>query len=213
MLNFYDLTLPISENTLLYPGDSAPLLAKESDIKKGDDLTASHLSINCHVGTHVDGPAHFLGDGETLDELGLERFHGPALVCDFPDCDVITLKNVQNFEIPECHHILLKTKNSTLLQQETFLQDYCTLSPEAAEWLCEHQPLSVGIDYYSLDPYQGENGFPAHLVLARAGIPVYVCLNLQEVSSGPYVFSGFPLRLFGTEASPVRAVLMKTCQE
>ncbi len=204
----FDLSVPLFRDTFVYPGDSPPILTKSSNLEKGDALTASHLSMNCHVGTHVDAPAHFLGDGENLDELRLDRFHGPAMVYEFLDRDVITQTDIQNVSVLERHHILLKTKNSELLECKTFSSSYCTVSPEVAEWLCERQPLSVGFDYYSLDPYQEDGGFPAHTILARAGIPVYVCLNLKDVSSGHYVFSGFPLRLLGAEASPVRAVLM-----
>lgn len=206
----WDISLPISSKTIVYPGDSSPHLTNISDIENGDALTASHLSMNCHVGTHVDAPAHFLGDGETLDELRLGRFQGPAVVYEYLNCDVIGPQNFQLIDIPERHHIFLKTRNSELLQRDTFSSTYCTVSPVVAEMLCALQPLSVGFDYYSLDPYQGEGGFPAHTVFARAGIPVYVCLNLKDVPAGEYLFSGFPLRLPGAEASPVRAVLMRT---
>jgi len=213
----FDLTLPLTEKTLRYPGDTSPIVKKETDIENGDALTASYFSMNCHIGTHVDAPAHFLGDGETLDELRLGRFHGLAVVYDYLDCAVIGPKDLQMVHSPERHHILLKTRNSALLQCETFSSTYCTVSPEAAELLCGHQPLSVGFDYYSLDPFQADGGFPAHTVFARAGIPVYVCLNLKDVPAGEYVFSGFPLRLVGAEASPVRAVLMpavgRSCSE
>ncbi|MGB0910420.1 MAG: cyclase family protein, partial [Nitrospirales bacterium] len=174
MPTVFDLSLPLSEHTLRYPGDSSPIFTKESDIENGDRLTVSHLSINCHVGTHVDAPAHFLGDGETLGELRLGRFHGPAIVYEVLDCDVIMRGDLQDVNTSGRHHMFLKTKNSQLLQLDTFSSNYCTVSPEVAEWLCTLQPFSVGFDYYSLDPYEGNDGFPAHTVFARAGIPVYV---------------------------------------
>ncbi|GJL52319.1 MAG: polyketide cyclase [Nitrospirales bacterium] len=212
MSDMLDLTLPLTEKILRYPGDSLPIFKKETDIERGDVLTVSHLSMNCHAGTHVDAPAHFLGDGETLDELRLGRFHGPAVVYEYLDCDVIASQDLRAAQIPERHHMFLKTRNSELLQRDTFSSTYCTVSPDAAELLCALQPLSVGFDYYSLDPYEEETGFPAHTVFARAGIPVYVCLNLKDVPVGEYLFSGFPLRLAGAEASPVRAVLMQAVE-
>ncbi len=207
---FLDLTLPISPLVLRYPGDPQPVIERETDISKGDALTASHFSMNCHVGTHVDAPAHFLKDGVTLEGLPLERFYGPAVVRELLDRDVIGIEDLKDAHLPAQRHLLLKTRNSELLQLDTFSQNYCTLSPEAANVLCGLQPLSVGFDYYSLDPYQDDGAFPAHTILARFGIPVYVCLNLLEVLAGEYLFSGFPLRLAGVEASPVRAVLVKS---
>ena len=210
MQEVFDITLPLSGKTLHYPGDSTLVFKKESDIAQGDSLTASHVSMNCHIGTHVDAPAHFLGDGETLDELRLGRFHGSAIVYEILDCDVITRQDLPELKTSDRHHVFLKTKNSELLQLEEFSSSYCTVSTDVAEWLCTLQPLSVGFDYYSLDPYEGSNGFPSHTVFARAGIPVYVCLNLKDIPPGDYEFSGFPLRLLEAEASPVRAVLMKS---
>jgi arylformamidase len=67
----YDLTLTISPTTLTYPEDPSPAISRTTDLSQGDSLTASHLSLNCHVGTHVDAPAHFIAHGATLEELGL----------------------------------------------------------------------------------------------------------------------------------------------
>lgn len=195
---------------LRYPGDPHPVIKRETDISKGDALTASHFSMNCHVGTHVDAPAHFLKDGATLDELPLERFYGTAVVTELLDCDVIGIEDLKDAYLLAQRHLLLKTRNSELLQRDTFSQNYCTLSSEAAKVLCGLHPLSVGFDYYSLDPYQEDGSFPAHTILAQFGIPIYVCLNLLDVPAGEYLFSGLPLRLEGVEASPVRAVLVES---
>ena len=33
-----------------------------------------------HGGTHLDAPIHFFKDGETVDEISLERLIGPGVV-------------------------------------------------------------------------------------------------------------------------------------
>ena len=204
----FDITLKLSSHTLLYPGDPAPLVTRTSDLRQGDSLTTSHLSVSCHVGTHVDSPAHFIEHGATLDDLPLDSFYGPAVVVELVGKAVIEVADFTSVEIPTSHHILLKTDNSAFLKLDTFASSYCVLSPKAAEYLADLNPLSVGFDYYSLDPYQ-ENGLhPAHTTLARANIPVFVCLDLGEIQPGGYLFAGFPLRLAGAEASPVRALLI-----
>ncbi|MBN1344414.1 MAG: cyclase family protein [Phycisphaerae bacterium] len=203
----FDITLEVSGATLVYPGDAAPVIERVSDIREGDALTASRLSMGCHVGTHVDAPAHFLADGATVDELSLECFHGPAVVVDMRGKDVIGRSDVEAAGLPEGHHILLKTDNSLLLRQTTFSERYCTVSAEAAACLAARRPRAIGFDYYSLDPVETRT-YAAHVALARAGIPVFVCLDLSEVPPGGYTFVGLPLRLRGVEAAPVRAVLM-----
>lgn len=201
-----DITLSIDGRLVVYPGDPIPRVHRLSSIAEGATLTASSLEIGCHVGTHVDAPLHFLRDGASLDKLSLDHFHGPAHVVDMGERDAITAEDVATVRVPAGTHILFKTKNSQLLKQRSFRKDYCYVTPEAAEVLLALEPLSIGIDYYSLDPPEG-GSFPSHLVLARRGLPVFVCLDLGEVEPGEYRLSAFPLKVPGLEASPVRALL------
>ena len=195
----------------MYPGDAPPRIQRLSDLKRGDALTASSFAMGCHVGTHVDAPAHFLADGTLLEELPLESFYGPALVIGQDGKRSIEKTDVEGLPIPPRHHILLKTDNGSLLTKNSFSEDFCSLSSEAAEYLCEVNPLSIGWDYYTLDRVTHSATFPAHTVLAQANIPVFVCLNLLDIAEGRYWFAGFPLRLEGVEGAPVRAILM--CEE
>lgn len=203
-----DITLPLSSGTLVYPGDSPPDIQRVSDLNAGDVLTASRFTLGCHVGTHVDAPAHFLAQGKMLDELPLESFYGPAVVIGIQGKPSIEKADLEGFSLPRQYHILIKTENGVLLNAKTFSEKFCTLTTEAAKYLCQLNPLSIGWDYYSLDPVTSSETFPAHRVLAQADIPVFVCLNFRGVAEGSYGFSGFPLRLEGVEGSPVRAILI-----
>ena len=109
---FYDLTLTISPTTLTYPGDPPPTISRTMDMSQGDSLTASHLSLNCHVGTHVDAPAHFIAQGATLEELPMECFYGPAMVINLEGKQVIEISDLLSYDLPPSRHILLKTDNS-----------------------------------------------------------------------------------------------------
>ena len=176
-------------------------------LEKGHPLNVTELSLPCHAGTHVDAPAHFVAGGTTVDHLPLESLLGPAVVLDLPDRDVIRPADLAAVEVPAAHHVLLKTRNSALLRGARFVETYCHLAPEAAAWLCERRPRSLGFDYYSLDPIAADD-FPAHTIAARADVPVFVCLALAEVPAGRYTFLGLPLPLVAAEAAPVRALLM-----
>ncbi len=204
---FFDITLPLSNHTLVYPGDSPPDIQRVSDLKHGDLLTASTFTMGCHVGTHVDAPGHFLPQGMMLDKLPLQSFYGPALVLGQEGKQVIEKTDVERMSILPKHHIFLKTDNGVLLNSKVFSKEFCTLSTQAAEYLCTLNPLSIGWDYYSLDPLANSDTFPAHTIFAQANIPVFVCLNLKDVAEGRYGFSGFPLRLENVEGAPVRAIL------
>jgi arylformamidase len=214
-----DITVPMGPDLVVYPGDTPPVVRRIGSIAQGAPLTASEIAIGCHVGTHVDAPAHFIAGGLTVDQLALNHFYGPAVVVEFPsrpstslravslsNGERITAEEVSRAAIPPGRHVLIKTRNSDLLALSQFRSDYCYLTPQAAELLLELRPLSVGFDYYSLDP-PGESAFPAHHAIARAGLPAFVCLDLKHVEPGAYTFVALPLPLVGVEAIPVRAVL------
>ena len=204
-----DITLPLSRDTVLYPGDFPPEIHRVSDLNAGDSLTTSVVTLGCHIGTHVDAPAHFLAQGKMVHELPLESFFGPTLVINQQEKGLISKSDLENLSIPSQVHIFFKTDNGILLKANMFSEEYCVLSRSAAEYLCQLNPLSVGWDYYSLDSFRDLNVFPAHMAFAQANIPVFVCLNLNDVPEGQYGFSGFPLRLEGVEGAPVRAILFQ----
>ena len=204
----YDLTLTLSSSTLTYPGDTSPSITRTMDLSKGDPLTASHLSLNCHVGTHVDAPAHFIAGGAFLKELPMECFYGPAVVLNLEGKEVIEVSDLIPHHLPPFHHVLLKTDNSRLLSHPHFSESYCVLSPDAASYLLTKTPRSIGFDYYSLDPLGSPDRFPSHRIVAESNLPVFVCLDLSELPSGQFNFFGFPLRMENVEASPVRAILL-----
>lgn len=211
--NPIDITLALNEHTILYPGDRPIELSRIMEISKGADLNMSEIkSFNIHVGTHVDLPSHFIDNGLMLEDYALSSFMGEAVVCEILDVARIDKKHIQDLKLNNEQHIILKTCNSKLLTETSFNPDYCFLTKAACEELLKFKPKSIGFDYYSLDP-SDSTSFDAHMVFAQANVPVFVCLDLNDVQPGPYVFSGTPLALTGVEASPVRAVLFEYASE
>jgi arylformamidase len=206
---YIDISLPIERDMLLYPGDAPPRLHKLLSLERGDALTSSELSIGCHVGTHVDAPAHFCRDGATVDQLGLEHFEGLAVVVEVQNVGRIEASDLNRAEIPLSHHVLLKTDNSRYLRSTQFNPHHCYVTPDAVDYILSCNPLSIGFDYYSLDP-PSDSLFPAHTMVARRGIPVFVCLDLSKIQAGIYEFSAIPMPVIGAEGMPVRALLRKT---
>jgi arylformamidase len=128
-----DVSLPITGDMLLYPGDHAPVLRQLASLKHGDRLTLTELTIGCHVGTHVDAPAHFIHDGPTVDQLDREHFAGPATVLDLTGRTVITRGDLEQRSLPGSRHLFLKTDNSLLLKSNRFVNDYCHLTFRAPD--------------------------------------------------------------------------------
>jgi arylformamidase len=202
----YDLTLELDANVLLYPGDEAPNIRRTSSLDAGDSLTASTFEMNCHVGTHVDAPAHFLAAGAMLSDFSVDAFMGPAVVLDLRGRVEIDSEHLIALGPAPRHHVLLRTDNSDDLRRGHYNHDHAYLTAAAADYLASLQPLSIGFDYYSVDSSRAGT-YAAHRIFAAHGLLVYVCLDLGKTPAGSYAFHGLPLRLSGVEAAPVRAIL------
>ena len=68
----------------------------------------------------------------------------------------------------------------------------------------------VGIDYMTIERPRAlrEKGKNIHQILLGKGIPILETLDLREVKEGEYILFCFPLKLSGSDGSPVRAVLV-----
>ena len=209
MRDIIDLTLPIGPDLPVYPGDPHPERRLVSDLAKGDPVTASVLTLGAHIGTHVDLPAHFIDGGRSLGDYPIDAFIGPAQVLDLSDVDqAIEQARLTRETIPEDHHLLLKTRNSSVSRSPVFRGDYVFLDPAAASHLLATRPRSIGIDGYSLDPADSDT-FPSHRLCAERGLPVFVCLDLGPAEAGPYGFAGLPLSYPALEGAPVRATVWR----
>ena len=64
----------------VYPGDPRPVPERTCSMARGDLYNLTSLSLCAHNGTHVDAPFHFLREGKTVDQMGLEPFVGECYV-------------------------------------------------------------------------------------------------------------------------------------
>jgi arylformamidase len=205
----YDITLTITPQSIVWPGDAPVVIKHTSSIALGDNANVSEISMSCHTGTHVDAPHHFLNNGVTVDDLSLDLLVGRAYVLHLPDVNMITASVLMQADIPpRTRRLLFKTRNSDLWANgnREFQTDFVALSVDAAELLVDRNVKVVGIDYLSIAPYK--MGTPVHTILLNAGVVVIEGLDLSQVSQGRYTLHCLPLKLGGTDGAPTRAVLV-----
>ncbi|HUW85722.1 MAG TPA: cyclase family protein, partial [Methanoregula sp.] len=77
-MKIIDITRQLSEDILIYPGDTPPVFRQEDH---GHYLITS-LHLSTHTGTHIDAPAHYLKTGTTIDTIPLSHVMGPCRVLD-----------------------------------------------------------------------------------------------------------------------------------
>ena len=70
-MKIHDITLTISSNLAVWPGDPAIDLHRVSKIEEGEICNITQMDISVHTGTHVDAPYHFIKSGSTVESLSL----------------------------------------------------------------------------------------------------------------------------------------------
>jgi arylformamidase len=205
----YDITLTITPQSVVWPGDSPVVIRHTSSIASGDNSNVTEITMSCHTGTHVDAPHHFLNNGITVNDLSLDLLVGRAYVLYLPDVSLITASTLIQADIPpRTRRLLFKTRNSNFWANgnKEFQTDFVGLSVDAAELLVDRNVKLVGIDYLSIAPYK--MGTPVHTILLNAGVVVIEGLDLSQVSQGRYTLHCLPLKLGGTDGAPTRCILV-----
>lgn len=201
-----DISLPLHEGTIVYPGNPSIEIEEISSATSGSVI--SKIVFGSHTGTHVDAPQHVIRGGEPLDQIPLETFVGNCRVIDCTKDEVSVKRETlesQNFQKGE--RILLKTNNS-LRGFETFYEDYIFVSPEAAQYLAEKEVSLVAIDYLSIKQRGSKDNSP-HTNLLEKNIPIIEGVDLSKAEAGEYFLVLLPLKFMKMDGAPARAILMK----
>jgi arylformamidase len=205
----HDISLPISETLVTWPGDPAVHINRIFDLAAGDQATVSKITMGVHTGTHIDAPAHFVAGGDTIEHLDLNVLVGRALVVELGDVPAITAEVLEELSIPPTvERLLFRTGNSLFWAAGTpeFQKKFVAISEDGAHWLAASKIRLVGIDYLSVAPFS--EPVPTHNILLANNIVVVEGLNLAEVDAGFYKLVCLPLLITGCEAAPVRAILI-----
>ena len=99
-MTIYDISLPISESLIVWPGDPGIGITLTSHVDRGDMATVSRLDLGAHIGTHVDAPAHFFSGAAGVDTLDLDLLVGPALVFHALEADALSARVLADLGIP-----------------------------------------------------------------------------------------------------------------
>lgn len=202
---FYDITRTIGLDTLTFPGDTPLELERLALMSSGDSYNLTAMRASCHTGTHLDAPWHFVDAGARLSDLPLSRFIMRAHVVDATQRSAIGLEAVAGLQLEPGDAVLFKTDNAGL-SRAAFSEQVSGLTPALAQHLAQLGVGLAGIDYLSIE--LGADGtYPVHAILLGAGMLILEEADLSHVPPGTYRLYCLPLRLYQTEAAPVRAVL------
>lgn len=206
-MDILDISLPLHPDVPCWPGKSPLALKPMRDMSRGDQCTCHAISMDIHLGTHIDAPCHFIRDGATVDKIPIATMVGPCRVVEFLEDGAYEIP-AQIMAEHSVERVLFKTRNSKLLSFSKFDPKFVALSESLAANLVERGVRLVGIDYFSVDCFESENK-AVHRTLLQAGVVILEGINLSAVEPGDYELVALPLNIRGAEGSPVRAILMR----
>ena len=210
-MKWIDATLPMKPETVHWPGHPLYTVNEMMSMSRGDVMNVTSFTMCSHFGTHIDAPRHYLADGTSVDEIKPEILIGPCLVVEYPLREHIPASFINELNLEGVSRLLIKTLNSRFLRKTEFQENFVALLPEAASSLVENGIKLLGMDGYSIGPFDPMLGQPVHQIFLSAG-PDQVAIeevDLLEVSPGDYELLAIPLRLSGLEAAPARVLLSK----
>ena len=197
--------------------------AQHDDIRETFGLKYSsatmYLSLGDHSGTHVDSPSHFNPDPKAaaIDEMPLEDFFTEAVCLDLSHKPLKTDISIADLEKAEkAAGITIQAGDTVLLYTgfaektlgtPAFITDFQGLTKESAEWLGAKGIRMFGVE--AISPGRpGKTNFEVHNVCRDMGFThIEGLINLGAVAGkGRFRFIGFPLKIKGGTASPIRAV-------
>jgi arylformamidase len=187
---YVDLSVAVNEKTPVYPGD-APVKIESAAIFERDGWTDHIVSVNTHVGTHMDAPLHMIKDGKTLDQIPLDQCTGRGLIV--PAEKDITLDAVKRAGIQEGDIVLFRTGMSERYHEPIYFEKYPVMPEAVAHYLVEQKVKMVGVDTGSVD---NADHFPIHKILLGGGVLIIENLtNLDKLPSGPCKIYALPMKL------------------
>ncbi len=143
----YDISLTIYPGMPVWPDHPPIALDTVKSIDRGGSSNVSLLHIGTHTATHVDAPRHFIPGASGIDGTGPEVLLGPARLFQLPEARYIDRNLLEGLDLKGVERLLFGTRNSALLKQRQFEQDYAFISEDAARYLVDMGIKLVGVDY------------------------------------------------------------------
>ncbi|HYZ49255.1 MAG TPA: cyclase family protein [Nitrososphaeraceae archaeon] len=211
-MKIVDLTLEITSDMITFPGYPMPNLIKWSkfDIQ---GYVSEVVFLSTHTGTHMDAPFHFNPNGQTIDQVEVNRYicnNAILMKIQKNDNEMITSDDIirnSKYEIKEKDSVVFSTGwEKQIKQKDNYIRNNPGLSKDAAEYLVEKKVNAVGIDCPSIDTGVNTELIAHKTLLSNEVLVIENLCNLDEFTNGKFSLFVAPLKLAGASGSPVRAI-------
>lgn len=205
-MRIVDLTHPFDVGMPVFPGLAEPSFrAIANVVDDGYAMTELHL-LN-HIGTHVDAPAHQVGDGDTLDQIPLERLVTDAITIDVSGREhgPLPLSELEPHlnQVRSGDIVFLRSDNSRNWGTEAYWTGWSYPDAESCKALIERGISAIGFDGPSADPVDTTT-YDLHRVWLSAGrMIIENVANLDQIPSRTQVVVA-PMKLGNANGAPAR---------
>jgi arylformamidase len=206
-MEIFDISKTIREGIAVWPGDQEFRLRWTMRLRAGDSCNVSGVTMSTHTGTHLDAPYHFDNSGADIGAVALTHYLGSARVLELPVEGAIMAADLEGLDWHRVERILFKTRASDF-PEDQFERNYVYLREDGAEFLGKRGLLLVGTDAPSIDAFESKT-LGSHKILFKHGVAILEGARLALVPPGDYELICLPLKLWGLDGSPVRAILRK----
>lgn len=212
MRTLIDLSHPITEGMVTYPGLPAPVVgthlsreAAEQVYGPGVTFHIGLVTLCTNTGTYLDVPFHRFADGHDLAGLSLERVADvPAVCLDRRGSETVEL-GAADLDGLAGHAVLVRTDHARHFATAAYAVDHPHLSKGSADALVAAGVACVGIDSLNIDS-TADPQRPVHTTLLGAGIPIIEHLtNLGALPARGFTFTAVPPKIAGAGTFTVRA--------
>jgi len=225
-MQIVDLTQPLDERTVMWPGAPGPVV-KEFLTISHDGFFNRQITFVEHTGTHVDAPCHMVEGAQSVDQIDVSNLVRPVAVIDVsedmagdPD-SILTLEQVRRFEdqhgrIPDGSAVFLRTgwedvnTDAARYANAPGTLRFPGFGPEAARFLVEERAaVGLGIDTLGIDP-GSDADFIVHRQIShpRGVWHLEGLMNLAQLPPlGAWVVVGV-LPLTGGSGGPARVLAL-----
>lgn len=199
-MKIIDLSVPLNENTPIYPGDPKTEITM-AGVLDTDGYEDHRVSFSTHVGTHIDAPAHMVKGGASLDKIPVESFIGNGKLITLKDGQ-FSLQQVKDSGLQEGDIVLFSTGWSQRYYEAAYFEDYPQIPEDIANYLVEQKIKMVGMDMCGPD----HPPFPIHQILLSGGVLIAENLtNLEKLIGKEFEVTALPLHV-EIDGSPARII-------
>jgi len=206
-MTIYDISQTLREGMSVWPGDPPFRQHQVQQMQKGADSSVSALEMGVHTGTHIDVPLHLDPSGLDSARIPVAPFLGPARVFWVSVNQCIGAEDLSILDWDGVERALFKTRSGSS-SGPSFEAEFIYFRESAAEFLVKRGILLVGTDAPSVDAFESTH-LPAHRILLGHEIVILENACLESVPPGDYELICLPLKISGSDGSPVRAILRK----